>query len=49
MEEKLKKAIIIIAFVLISFAVLLLFLYINKYGLSSNKLIEIITPDEIIF
>ena len=49
MEEKLKKAIIIIAFVLISFAILLLILYINKYGLSSNKLIEIITPDEIIF
>ena len=44
MEEKLKKAIIIIAFILISFAVLLLILYINKYGLSSNKLIEIITP-----
>ena len=41
MEEKLKKAIIIIAFILISFAVLLLILYINKYGLSSNKLIEI--------
>ena len=49
MEEKIKKAIIIIAVILGSFIVLLLALYLSKYGLSSNKLIKIITPEEIIF
>jgi hypothetical protein len=49
MEDKIKKAIIIIALIIVSFIILLLALYINKYGLSSNKLIKIITPSEIIF
>lgn len=49
MEEKIKKAIIIIAVILGSFIILLLALYLSKYGLSSNKLIKIIAPEEIIF
>ena len=49
MEEKLKKAIIILTAILVSFVLLLVILYINKYGLNSSKLIEILEPEKIIF
>ena len=49
MNEKLKKAILIIVIILVSFFVLLFALYLSKYGLSSNKLIKILTPSEIVF
>ena len=49
MEEKLKKLIIIISIVLITFAALLFILYIGKNASISGKLINIITPDEIVF
>jgi uncharacterized membrane protein YvbJ len=49
MEENIKKAIIILTSILVAFILLLVILYINKYGLNSSKLIEILEPEKIIF